>query len=176
MPAQRDGSAWRRQVFTQRKKLPCIATLVKKAFFAETLTATVSPANAADAAIVWTSDNKNVATVANGVVTAKAAGTAHISAVIGGVTATCTITVLGESARGDVNYNGKINIVDAQVVYDLAKGTYGEDYAAYKLPAGWSTSVLRWAADVNSDNDVDALDAFAIQYFTHYGSYGTQDK
>ena len=59
-----------------------------------TLTATVTPDNATDKTVAWTSSNDAVATVdANGVVTAKAEGTATITATADGKTATCTVTV-----------------------------------------------------------------------------------
>lgn len=59
-----------------------------------TLTATVTPDNATDKTVTWTSNNDAVATVdTNGVVTAKAEGTATITATSGGKTATCTVTV-----------------------------------------------------------------------------------
>ena len=62
----------------------------------ETLTATVAPANALNPAVTWTSSNTDVATVANGVVTAKAAGSATITVTTtdGGFTATCAVTVV----------------------------------------------------------------------------------
>ena len=80
--------------------------------------------------------------------------------------------VMDASQRGDANGNGRVNIVDAQVIYDLSKGVYGADYASFKLPSGWGMSALRWVANVNGDDAIDATDAFAVQYFTHYGSYG----
>ena len=67
---------------------------------------------------------------------------------------------------GDVNGNGAVNIVDAQIAYDIAahnKYSGTEAYAAYCK-----------AADVTGaggapDGAVDAVDAFRIQYITHYG-------
>ena len=58
-----------------------------------TLTATVSPEGATNKDVTWTSDNPEVATVEGGTVTAKAAGTAIITAKAGDKTATCTVTV-----------------------------------------------------------------------------------
>ena len=58
-----------------------------------TLVATVSPDNASDKTVTWTSSNNAVVTVTNGVVTAVAPGTATITAKAGGKTATCTVTV-----------------------------------------------------------------------------------
>lgn len=60
-----------------------------------TLTATVSPANASNKTVLWTSSAPNVAIVTNGVVTALSAGTADIVATTedGGFTATYHLTV-----------------------------------------------------------------------------------
>ena len=62
---------------------------------AETLTATVAPSNATNKAVTWSSNNESVATVANGVVTPVAAGTATITVTTadGSKTASCTVTV-----------------------------------------------------------------------------------
>lgn len=60
------------------------------------LTATVSPSNAANKNVIWSSSNTAVATVdANGKVTAKSAGNATITVktVSGAKTATCVVTV-----------------------------------------------------------------------------------
>lgn len=58
----------------------------------QTLTATVLPANCTQSAS-WTSDNAEVATVSNGVVTAQKAGTAKITVTVGDVSAQCNVTV-----------------------------------------------------------------------------------
>ena len=65
-----------------------------------TIKATVTPSNATNKAVTWTSSNENVATVSvRGVVTAVSAGTATITATTmdGGFTATCTVTVTVEN-------------------------------------------------------------------------------
>lgn len=60
----------------------------------ETLKAKVEPSNATDQSISWNSDHSEVASVENGVVTARSAGTANITATAGGKTsAPCVVTV-----------------------------------------------------------------------------------
>ena len=68
------------------------------------LTASVTPANADNAKVSWTSSDETVATVdENGNVTAIAAGTATITVTTedGGFTATCTVTVKAKSVPVD---------------------------------------------------------------------------
>ena len=59
----------------------------------ETLTATITPSNATNQNVTWSSDNQNVATVENGIVTAIKAGTATITATVDGKSAECSVTV-----------------------------------------------------------------------------------
>ena len=62
------------------------------------LTATVSPDNATDKTVAWTSADEKVATVENGVVTAVGNGTTTITAQAGDKTAVCTVTVSTHSS------------------------------------------------------------------------------
>ncbi len=73
-------------------------TLVLTVGAEETLIATVSPENATNQTVIWTSDNTAVASVENGVVKAVTAGTANITVITGdgSKTATCVVTVEAE--------------------------------------------------------------------------------
>ena len=67
-----------------------------------TITATISPSDAANKKIIWSSSNASVATVDEGVVYALAAGSADILAIAdeNGKSASCHITVNGNSGGG----------------------------------------------------------------------------
>ena len=57
--------------------------------------------------------------------------------------------------RGDVSGNGRVNVVDAQLAYDIACNRF-TDYLSISM-GGWL------AANFNNDFALDASDAFAIQ-------------
>ena len=67
----------------------------------EMLTATVTPDNATDKTVTWTTSNRNVAVVVNGYVSATGVGTAIITATAGDKTATCTVTVRSSGGNGN---------------------------------------------------------------------------
>ena len=68
-----------------------------------TLTATISPSNATNQSVIWSTNNSSVATVSNGVVTAVSTGSAIITVatVDGNYTATCSITVSDRTIVAD---------------------------------------------------------------------------
>ena len=57
------------------------------------LTATVTPSNATNKSVSWSTSNQSVATVSNGTVTAVGEGTATITASAGSKSVTCAVTV-----------------------------------------------------------------------------------
>ncbi len=65
-----------------------------------TLTATIQP-EGSTGEIVWTSSDESVATVENGKVVAKKAGTVTITAKVGDKTATCSVTVTEKNDGGN---------------------------------------------------------------------------
>ena len=57
------------------------------------LTASITPFDATDQIVTWSSSNTSIATVTDGLVTARSEGTATITASCGGKSATCAVTV-----------------------------------------------------------------------------------
>ena len=84
-----------------------------------TLTAKVTPDNATDKSVSWSSDNESVATVKNGVVTAVAVGTATITVTASGNTASCKVTVKADDRT-------KVPVKMTYISKDDADKAFGE--------------------------------------------------
>ena len=109
------------------------------------LVATVNPTYATNKSVTWTSSNNNVATVdANGLVTAKSAGTAIITVTTadGGKTATCTIAVVA-ALTDAIYYANDFFTINGQLV--------GFNYAITRTPE----RKLRYEVAVNGEAVVD---------------------
>ena len=102
-----------------------------------TLTATVGPDDATDKAVTWTTSDATVATVSNGVVTAKKLGTATITAKAGDKTATCSITVVPTEVSSITLDNSSASLKVGETVTLIA--TVGPEDATDKTVT-WTTS------------------------------------
>lgn len=105
------------------------------------LVATVSPTNATDKSVTWKSSDTSVATVANGKITAKAAGTATITVttVDGGYKAECTVKV-SEKAPATVAVTG-VTLDTSDVSLEEGKT---EILVATVLPANATDKTVSW--------------------------------
>lgn len=93
------------------------------------LTATVTPENATDKTVTWSSDNEAVATVdANGKVTAVSEGTATVTAKAGEKTATCKVTV--KKQEGEPEEPEKPEGTVTVSIQDMIPTPEGEDWPA----------------------------------------------
>lgn len=120
------------------------------------LTATVTPENADDKTVVWTSDNNDVVTVDEGMVEAVAAGEAIVTAAAGGKTATCTVTVKSATVEVDVSLD--------QETLNLTVGET-QQLTATVTPENADDKTVEWTSDkpevvtVNEEGVVTAVAA-----------------
>ena len=148
------------QFFAQKKPVESITlsmTTAKMKVGEElTLTATITPDDATNKELNWTTSNGDAATVdENGKVSAVGTGTATITATAtdgSGVAASCEVTVTEKAAdfkMGDVNGDGVIDVSDVLTTASYAIGNESETFNFD-------------AADVNKDGDIDVSDVLLV--------------
>ncbi|MBR5321126.1 MAG: Ig-like domain-containing protein [Clostridia bacterium] len=116
-----------------------------------TLSVSYNPSTTTDdKTIKWSTSNSKVATVSNGKITAVGEGEATITATVGGVTATCKVTVSNKVQKGDVDADNEITIADALMIFK---------YKSKEV--NLSSSQLK-AADTDGNGDVELADALRI--------------
>ncbi len=98
-------------------------------------------------------------------------GSTRDHAIVAGAAAEVSV-ISAQAVKGDVNNNGAINIVDAQIAYDLATKVIEPDYAPLlSVGEGWSKATVEYTANVNGDDAIDAADAFAIQHYALFKTW-----
>ncbi|MCE2617272.1 Ig-like domain-containing protein [Bacteroidaceae bacterium 14-104] len=112
------------------------------------LVATITPPDATEKTILWSSSDSSVASVSDGKLTALKAGSTTITAKVGEFTATCSVTV-------DVKATG-ISLSSTKLT--LVKGTT-ETLVAKVLPEDVTNKDVTWAS---SDNKIATVKDGAI--------------
>ena len=144
----------------------------------ETLTATISPSNATNKTLTWTSSNTGVATVtSSGVVTAVAAGTATITATAtdgSAVAATCTVTVSAPATTGTTNGHDWVQLWSGGLKWATCNvgATNPQDYGNYYAWGETTTkSAYTWATYTYCEDAQNNLTKYCTK-----DTYGTVDN
>ncbi|WMJ22752.1 protein kinase [Paludicola sp. MB14-C6] len=131
-----------------------------------TLSASITPSNASNKQLIWSSDNNSVASINNGQVTAKGAGAAIITVTSkdGNKTATCTITV--EAAISKAVNEPHTIITNLYTV----KGTYTGEWKDGK-PNGKGTFTVTEEVPSKWDVGDQLIGTWSNGYLNGYAEY-----
>jgi len=150
-----DGSGKQDTVTVTVKAIPVESVSITENNFSllvggtQTLHATVTPSDAGDTRVTWSSSNTAVATVSNGLVTAKATGTAII-----------TVTSAADSAKKDtVTVEVKAVFVESVSInggdFKLVVGKT-KDLTVTVLPSNAGNTSVTWLSSADNIASVDA--------------------
>ena len=139
----------------------------------KTLTATLTPANATDM-VTWTSSEEDIATVENGVVTAKAVGETTITATAGDVTDVCTVEVIECGHTDGTNNDGQCRTCGYQFAFKATdadgnlKGFYDKIYDAFvQMPISGGTVTVLKDADGETQYSPNVTKTFVVDIQDH---------
>ena len=118
-----------------------------------TLTATVTPGNATDKTVTWSTSNETIATVSDGVVTGVKAGEVTITAKAGDKSATCTVTVTAASTEPEVVPVTGVTLSQTAVTLDIDQSITLTTTVA---PENATNKAVTWASDKTDVATVDA--------------------
>ena len=118
-----------------------------------TLTATVTPGNATDKTVTWSTSNEAIATVSGGVVTGVKAGEVTITAKAGDKSATCTVTVTAASTEPEVVPVTGVTLNQTAVTLDIDQSI---TLKATVAPENATNKAVTWASDKTDVATVDA--------------------
>ncbi len=118
-----------------------------------TLTATVTPENATDKTVTWSTSNEAIATVSGGVVTGVKAGEVTITAKAGDKSATCTVTVTAATTEPEVVPVTGVTLNQTAVTLDIDQSI---TLTAAVAPENATNKAVRWASDKTDVATVDS--------------------
>ena len=118
-----------------------------------TLTATVTPGNATDKTVTWSTSNEAIATVSGGVVTGVKAGEVTITAKAGDKSATCTVTVTAAATEPEVVPVTGVTLNQTEVTLDINQTL---TLVATVAPENATNKAVTWASDKTDIATVDA--------------------
>lgn len=118
-----------------------------------TLTATVTPGNATDKTVTWSTSNEAIATVSGGVVTGVKAGEVTITAKAGDKSATCTVTVTAAATEPEVVPVTGVTLNQTAVTLDIDQSI---TLTATVAPENATNKAVTWASDKTDVATVDA--------------------
>ena len=148
-----------KQVAAIRLPIPCTGITLDQTELTfdgagtQTLIATVTPSDTTDT-VAWSSDAPSIASVSNGVVMAKANGSATITATCGAYSATCAVSISGiEEAVIPSGYE-KLNYIESSGTQYIDTGVSGGSTSAWEMQLNvLGTALYGYEQYMGSDRD-----------------------